>query len=70
VRAARQFNPSYPARFPRMVQHAVWRFCAADELDICNGNRIDDRERCQAAECVLFSDCGRRALKGEHHSGK
>jgi len=25
---ARQFNPSYPATFPRFVQHAIWRFCA------------------------------------------
>jgi len=25
---ARQFNPRYPANFPRFVQHAIWRFCA------------------------------------------
>jgi hypothetical protein len=40
------FNPAFPAVFPRFVQHAIWRYCAQDGLAICNGNRIDDRSRC------------------------
>ncbi len=40
---ARAFNPDFPTYFPRFVQNAIWRFCAQDELNICNGNRIDDR---------------------------
>jgi hypothetical protein len=38
----RQFNPTFPKTFPRFVQSAIWRYCAADGRDICNGNRIDD----------------------------
>ena len=60
---ARAFNRSYPKVFPRFVQHAIWRFCAADGSNICNGNRIDDREACQNNHCQLFSKCRRKALK-------
>jgi hypothetical protein len=40
---ARAFSPAFPAIFPRFVQHAVWRYCAQLGVDVCNGNRIDDR---------------------------
>ena len=43
---ARQFNPGFPQPFPRFVQHAIWRYCAQSGLDVCNGNRIDDRQSC------------------------
>jgi hypothetical protein len=43
---ASAFNPTFPAVFPRFVQHAIWRYCARSGLDVCNGNRINDRERC------------------------
>jgi hypothetical protein len=59
---ARQFNPNYPAVFPRFVQHSLWRFCAQQELNICNGNRIDDRYRCADRNCPIFSRCERIAL--------
>jgi hypothetical protein len=36
---ARTFNPSFPKVFPRFVQHAIC-YCAADGLNMCNGNRI------------------------------
>jgi hypothetical protein len=42
----RQFNRGFPRTFPRFVQHAIWRYCAQQGLDICNGNQIDDRKRC------------------------
>jgi hypothetical protein len=29
---ARSFNPNFPKIFPRFVQHAIWRFCAATDL--------------------------------------
>ena len=32
---------------PRALQHAVWRFCASDELAVCNGNNIRDTLPCQ-----------------------
>src|SRR3981081_1001433 len=43
---ASQFNPRFPKAFPRFVQHAIWRYCAENGLDVCNGNRINDNERC------------------------
>jgi hypothetical protein len=56
---ARTFNRQFPRNFPGFVQHAIWRFCAADGLDLCNGNRIDDRNSCQIS-CRILS----RALRG------
>jgi hypothetical protein len=60
---ARTFNPQFPARFPRFVQHAIWRFGAADGLNLCNGNRIDDRKPCQITYCYLYQKCDRIRLK-------
>lgn len=60
---ARSFNLNFPKIFPRFVQHALWRYCAADGLNMCNANRIDDREPCQINYCHLFRICGRKALK-------
>ena len=60
---ARTFNPKFPARFPRFVQHAIWRYCAADGLDICNGNRIDDRSGCTQHYCNIFNKCSKTRLK-------
>jgi hypothetical protein len=60
---ARAFNPKFPSAFPRFVQHAIWRFCAADGLNLCNGNRIDDRKACQITYCYLHQKCDRKSLK-------
>ena len=62
---ARQFNPAFPATFPRFVQSAIWRYCAENGLDICNGNRIDDDTRCDNTHCQLFRRCDRIALRSE-----
>ena len=59
---ARQFNRSFPAVFPRFVQHAIWRYCAQDQFNICNGNRIDDRQPCQNGHCQLYQLCDRKQL--------
>jgi hypothetical protein len=59
---ARSINPTFPAHFPRFVQHAIWRFCAADGVNLCNGNRIDARKACQISYCWLFENCQRRPL--------
>ena len=59
---ARDFNPDFPASFPRFVQNAIWRFCAGSEMNRCNGNRINDRERCLDWQCPLFGHCARIAL--------
>jgi hypothetical protein len=59
---AKRFNPSYPRNFPRFVQKAIWAFCAADEVDQCNGNRIDDRRSCALTDCSLNGLCQRVAL--------
>lgn len=54
---ARQFCPNYPKEFARFVQHAIWRFCAADGLGICNGNMIDDAGPCTISFCRNFEKC-------------
>ena len=60
---AREFNPHYPRFFPRFVQHSIWRYCAQSELNICNGNKIDDRYPCENMGCPLFIRCDRDALQ-------
>jgi hypothetical protein len=56
---AHAFNPSFPATFPRFVQHAIWRYCAQRGLAVCNGNRIDDRKSCDNEYCQIrkYCDC-------------
>ena len=56
------FNPAFPAVFPRFVQHAIWRYCAQLGLDVCNGNRIDDRQACDNSYCQIRRLCDRIAL--------
>lgn len=60
---AREFNPGYPADFPRFVQQAIWRYCAELELDFCNGRRINDRLGCRQAHCAVFELCCREPIK-------
>ncbi len=60
---ARQFNRGFPQVFPRFVQLAIWRYCSQAGLDICNGNRLDDRRRCQNWHCRLCRLCDRICLK-------
>jgi hypothetical protein len=60
---ARDFNNAFPSTFPRFVQHAIWQFCAQQGLDICNGNRIRDSDRCRNSWCPVSFDCSRTALK-------
>jgi hypothetical protein len=62
---AREFNPSFPETFPRFVQSAIWRYCAENGLDVCNGNRIDDDTRCENRHCQLFRRCDRIALRAQ-----
>jgi hypothetical protein len=62
---ARTINPTFPAYFPRFVQHAIWRFCAADGFNLCNGNRIDDRKSCQISYCCIGQKCRRKPLKAQ-----
>ena len=56
------FNRTFPAYFPRFVQLAIWRYCSQQGLDICNGNRLDDRHRCQNQHCRLYGICDRIRL--------
>jgi hypothetical protein len=60
---ARQFNPAFPQPFPRFVQHAIWRYCAQNGLDVCNGNRINDAHRCGNMDCRVRAMCDRAALR-------
>jgi hypothetical protein len=65
---ARAFDPSFPALFPRFVQHALWRYCAQDGLSICNGNQIDDSRACENVSCAVFKACARVPLRPERLS--
>lgn len=60
---ATTFNRSFPKNFPRFVQHAIWRYCSGDGLNICNGNQIDDRKSCELSFCQLFRACRKLPLK-------
>lgn len=64
---ATRFNSAYPRLFPRFVQHAIWRYCAIDGLNVCNGNRIDDRRRCLNHACCLYIRCERVPLRRKVH---
>jgi hypothetical protein len=59
---ARAFNPTFPAVFPRFIQHAVWRYCAQQGLDVCNGNRIDDNRACNNVYCRTRILCDREVI--------
>jgi hypothetical protein len=59
---AHAFNPRFPTVFPRFVQHAIWRYCAQTGLDVCNGNRIDDRKSCDNIYCQIRGHCDRIML--------
>jgi hypothetical protein len=59
---AREFNSRFPRTFPRFVQLAIWKYCAQQGFDICNGNQIDDRKRCDNKGCSLYSICDRVTL--------
>ena len=62
---ARQFNSGFPQSFPRFVQRAIWRYCAQSGLDVCNGNRIDDRQSCMNVYCQIRIYCDRIALSNQ-----
>lgn len=59
---ARSYNRTYPTYFPRFVQKAIWNYCANSEFNICNGNEIDDRRRCENKYCSLYRTCDRVKL--------
>ncbi|ANW00086.1 hypothetical protein LMTR13_07710 [Bradyrhizobium icense] len=58
---ARAFNNGFPQNFPRLIQHALWRYCAADELDICNANNTNDTQYCTNNTCDIYSICRRNS---------
>ena len=60
---ASQFNRCFPKTFPRFVQHAIWRYCAGNGLDVCNGNRINEDDRCDNVYCRVRPMCDRVALR-------
>jgi hypothetical protein len=65
---ARAYDPSFPAIFPRFVQHALWAFCAQDGLNVCNGNQVDDSRACENVTCTVFETCARVPLRPERLS--
>jgi len=58
-----EFNRSFPAYFPRYVQYAIWRYCAQEALNVCNGNRITSGKRCRNDWCRLYRKCARKRIR-------
>jgi hypothetical protein len=53
-----------PATFPLLIQSAIWRFCAADAFDICNGNRIRSEALRKAGRCPRMRLSNERPMTG------
>ncbi|MGE3643291.1 MAG: hypothetical protein AB7F96_05500 [Beijerinckiaceae bacterium] len=60
---ARLYGPHNPRAFPRLVQSAIWRFCAIDMFNICNGRRIKDNASCTGDHCPVQNACRKVALR-------
>ncbi|WP_128935501.1 hypothetical protein [Bradyrhizobium zhanjiangense] len=67
---ASSFNRAFPPWFPRFVQNSIWRLCSADFLNLCNGNRIDDRRACEIGYCHLYQRCSRIPLRLPKNTNK
>jgi hypothetical protein len=65
---ARKFNSAFPSYFPRFVQHSLWRYCAQDELNVCNGIRVRDGGRCRNDWCRLYGHCDRVVLRSRRQN--
>lgn len=65
---AKNYNAAFPSFFPRFVQHAIWRYCAQSELNICNGNRIRDTQSCKISFCGLIDLCQQLPLRQPPHN--
>ena len=61
---ARQFCPDGPEFFPRLLQKAIWMFCAEAHLGICHGNRIDDRAAARKRSAHSLYRANAKRLEG------
>lgn len=59
---ARSYNSAWPRLAPRMLQHALWRFCAGNEFNVCNGNQIHAGRKCESECCPAARRCARVIL--------
>ena len=63
MRERSQLYPDGPAFFARLVQKAIWLFCAEAGLGICNDNQIEDSRACENVSCPVFETCARVPLR-------
>ena len=54
---------SLPRFSPRLLQTAIWSFCAEGSINICNGRNIDDRYGCRLIYCPAGPTCARLPLR-------
>lgn len=66
---ARQFGSQNPPYFPRLIQFAIWSFCAESGSNICNGNQIDDDRSCDQKFCPAGIGCMRVPLRSRKPGG-
>ncbi len=60
---ARRYNSAWPQTAPRMLQHALWRFCAGNEFNVCNGNQIHAGTKCKTSICPARRRCARLIIE-------
>lgn len=59
---AKRIDHRWPSYAPRLVQHALWRFGAADGLRTCNANEIPNGQRCNLIGCPAKGACARLTI--------
>ena len=64
---ASHINRQFPKTFPRLIQFAIWAFCAETRVNICNGRQIDDRLPCTKLDCPVGTTCARLPLRQTPH---
>lgn len=62
---AHMYNPAWPRLAPRMLQHALWRFCAGNEFNVCNGNQIHAGTKCETSFCPASKWCARQIIESK-----
>lgn len=53
-----EIDPAYPAYFPRLLELAIWRFCAEPDHGLCRSQAVGKGPLCrQRSDCPVASSC-------------
>lgn len=72
--SVRRIDPAYPDYFPRLLELAIWRFCAENQHGICRTRAVGKARPCkQRQHCPIARHCAhakaRRRKPGEPKKG-